>query len=168
MALFLFFLAPKEGSEKWIQWKKVLGIIIFLNQAFYWVSSISDGTFTLQESLPLHMCGFSQLMLFVFLAFDVRKGFSNSCFLGPFGRDPSIPHPCFVVRAHMALYPSVLSGTQLCGLGPYLPYGSRGRKASFWHLLADYIDNKYCWVYNDGYQCSPWFKLLVCESATTG
>ena len=56
MALFLFFLAPKEGSEKWTQWKKGLGIIIFLNQAFYWVSSISDGTFTLQESLPLCTC----------------------------------------------------------------------------------------------------------------
>lgn len=67
MAVFLFFLAPKEGSKKWIQWKKILGIIIFLNQAFYWVSSISDGTFTLQESLPLHMCGVSQLMLFAFL-----------------------------------------------------------------------------------------------------
>jgi uncharacterized membrane protein YwaF len=94
MALFLFFLAPKEGSEKWIQWKKVLGIIIFLNQAFYWVSSISDGTFTLQESLPLHMCGVSQLMLFAFLAFDVRKVFPILVFWGPFRRDPSIPHPC--------------------------------------------------------------------------
>ena len=85
MGLFLFYLAPKEGSEKWIQWKKLLGIIIFLNQAFYWVSSISDGTFTLQESLPLHMCGFSQLMLFAFLAFDVRKVFPILVFWGPLG-----------------------------------------------------------------------------------
>ena len=85
MALFLFFLAPKEGSEKWIQWKKVLGTIIFSNQAFYWVSSISDGTFTLQESLPLHMCGFSQLMLFAFLVFDVRKVFPILVFWGPLG-----------------------------------------------------------------------------------
>ena len=85
MAVFLFFLAPKEGSKKWIQWKKILGIIIFLNQAFYWVSSISDGTFTLQESLPLHMCGVSQLMLFAFLVFDVRKVFPILVFWGPLG-----------------------------------------------------------------------------------
>ena len=85
MTLFLFFLAPKQGSEKWTQWKKILGIIIFLNQAFYWVSSISDGTFTLQESLPLHMCGVSQLMLFAFLVFDVRKVFPILVFWGPLG-----------------------------------------------------------------------------------
>jgi hypothetical integral membrane protein (TIGR02206 family) len=138
MALFLFFLAPKEGTEKWVQWKKVLGIIIFLNQAFYWVSSISDGTFTLHESLPLHMCGFSQLMLFVFLCFDVRKVFPILVFWGPLGgiqafltpalsSEPTWPYILQFYLAHsfVVLVPIYL----MVRGGEKLPSGT------FWHTI---------------------------------
>ena len=38
----------------------------------------------------------------------------------------------------MALYPSVLPGTQLCGFGSYLPYGSGGERlpsGTFWRTI---------------------------------
>ena len=85
MALLFFVAAPRAGDQIWSKWKKILGVIIFLNQAFYWFMAISEGIFTLKESLPLHMCGISQLLLFAFLTFDVRKVFPILVFWGPLG-----------------------------------------------------------------------------------
>ena len=85
MALVLFFIAPRVGSKNWDHWKKYLGWAIFLNQSFYWAMAISEGTFNIEKSLPLHMCGISQLMLFSFLVFDVRRIFPILVFWGPLG-----------------------------------------------------------------------------------
>ncbi len=85
LGLVLFFLAPRLGNSNWPQWKKTLGIIIFLNQSIYWAMALIDGKFTLDESLPLHMCGISQLMLFAFLTFELRIVFPILVFWGPLG-----------------------------------------------------------------------------------
>ena len=85
MGLLLFFAAPRLGNPRWPNWKKMLGILIFLNQALYWFMAISEGIFTLEESLPLHMCGISQILLFIYLTFDVRKVFPILVFWGPLG-----------------------------------------------------------------------------------
>ena len=85
MALLFFVAAPRAGDQIWSKWKKILGVMIFLNQAFYWFMAISEGIFTLEESLPLHMCGISELLLFAYLTFDVRKVFPILVFWGPLG-----------------------------------------------------------------------------------
>ena len=85
MALFFMLLAPTNKHKQWKQWRRVLGWTIFIHQVFGIGLSIAIGRFTVENSLPLHMCNLSQILLFLHLAWDVPWALPVVTFWGPLG-----------------------------------------------------------------------------------
>jgi len=85
MAVGFIGFAPKHTSSVWPKWQKILGWIIFIHQVFGIATAVYEGTFTVQNSLPLHMCSFSQLLLFLHLVYDIKWAFVVVTFWGPLG-----------------------------------------------------------------------------------
>lgn len=81
----LFFFAPKQGHRHFERWQPILGWIIFINQILYWLMAIMDDRFFLHTSLPLHLCGLSQLLLFAHLVLKQHWAFPVVAFWGPLG-----------------------------------------------------------------------------------
>lgn len=85
LGTFLFVFAPKQGGKSFQAWLPLLGWMIFINQTLYWLMAILEGRFFLSTSLPIHLCGISQLLLFAHLTFKQKWAFPLVAFWGPLG-----------------------------------------------------------------------------------
>ena len=83
--VLFFTLAPSKNHPKFEGWQKALGWIILANQSWYWIMALSDGSFNVRESLPLHMCGLSQFLLFAYLVLKQKWALPLVAFWCPLG-----------------------------------------------------------------------------------
>ena len=93
MSVVLFCVMPSQKSRYYDRANRGLGIVIFLNQAWYWVMAFNDQIVTVQESLPLHMCSITQLLLFALLTWRQTWVFTMVLFWGPIGGIQAILTP---------------------------------------------------------------------------
>lgn len=59
------FYAVKNGFEKQYRWS--LAAIFIIREIFLYAYKANEGQFTLQDSLPLHLCGISYICMTIFL-----------------------------------------------------------------------------------------------------
>ena len=97
VGIFFFVFAPKQEDKSFQAWLPVLGWVIFIHQALYWLMAILEQRFTLSASLPLHLCGMSQLLLFAYLSLKQKWAFPLVAFWGPLGGIMGILTPALFV-----------------------------------------------------------------------
>ena len=68
--LFFFAFAPRIGHPQRKQWERGLGWAILLNQVWATAMLMLDGDYLIAKHLPLHMCSFTQVLLFLHLVMD--------------------------------------------------------------------------------------------------
>ena len=81
----LFFFAPRVGDPRMTKWEKFLGWFTLANLVWYTVMALFDGIYMVEESLPLHMCSFSQVLLFIHLVYKKDWAFQLLAYWGPLG-----------------------------------------------------------------------------------
>ncbi len=81
----LFFLVPRQGEDKMEKWEKFLGWFMLGLLLWYQGMTMIDGIWMKEESLPLHMCSFSQILLFIHLVYKKDWAFQLVAFWGPLG-----------------------------------------------------------------------------------
>lgn len=85
VALFFWFIAPQVGSPRLSSFERGLGLFIALNYGFYHGAAVLRGEWTVQDSLPLHMCNLTQLMLIWHLFTGQKWAFHIAAVWGPLG-----------------------------------------------------------------------------------
>ena len=83
--VLLWWVAPRTGSPHLKTFEKGLAVFIALNYAFYHVSAAVLGDWSVQDSLPFHMCNLTQLMLIWHLLTGQQWAFRISAIWGPLG-----------------------------------------------------------------------------------
>jgi hypothetical integral membrane protein (TIGR02206 family) len=83
--LFLWLVAPGADRPSSKAFEKGLAYFIALNYGFYHVSAALRGEWTLQDSLPLHMCNLTQLLLIWHLLSGQQWAFRIAAVWGPLG-----------------------------------------------------------------------------------
>lgn len=83
--LFFFAFAPRLGHPQRKQWERGLGWAILLNQLWSTAMLMLDGDYLIARHLPLHMCSFTQVLLFLHLVMDKQWAFTLSAYWGPLG-----------------------------------------------------------------------------------
>jgi hypothetical integral membrane protein (TIGR02206 family) len=106
--------------------------------AWNWVMLLSDGNFTVAESLPLHMCYFSELLLFAYLTWKQDWAFPIVVFWGPLGSIQALLTPAlmtdalrYVLQFYLAHSLSVLVPIYLMVHG-----GRRIPQNAFWRIIG--------------------------------
>ena len=137
LGLGLFYWAPRKGHPALEKWLSLVGVVILLNLVLYWALSIHDGIFTLADSLPLHMCGISQILLFVHLTLKKKWAFPLAAFWGPLGGIFAFIIP--TIRSHEWIYIAqfYLSHSAVVLVPIYLLVrcGRRLPRGAFWRTI---------------------------------
>lgn len=81
----LWFVAPGANRPSSKAFEKGLAYFIAANYAFYHISAAVRSEWTLQDSLPLHMCNLTQLMLIWHLLSGQQWPFRIAAVWGPLG-----------------------------------------------------------------------------------
>jgi len=95
LAFILFFcaFAPRIAHPRRKQWERGLGWAILLNQVWVTAMLMLDGDYLIAKHLPLHMCSFTQILLFLHLVMDKQWAFTVSALWGPLGGIQAILTP---------------------------------------------------------------------------
>lgn len=135
----LFFLAPRVGDEKMAKWEKFLGWFTLANLLWYQGMALLAGVWMKEESLPLHMCSFSQVLLFIHLIYKKDWAFQLLAFWGPLGGIQAFLTPAletdptfgFVLQFYLAHGLVVLAPIYLMVHG-----GRRLEKGGVWRVIG--------------------------------
>ena len=138
LALFLFLLAPRKGNPIFDRWLSALGWIIFLNMVWNYVMLLSEGRFTVAESLPLHMCGFSELLLFAYLTCKQDWAFPIVVFWGPLGSIQAILTPALniLTPGHILQFYLAHSAAVVVPIYLMVHGGRRIPRNAFWCIFV--------------------------------
>lgn len=135
----LFWLAPRESEPKMAKWEKTLGWMILANLAWYTLMALWDGVYRADESLPIHMCGMSQILLFLHLVLKKKWAFPIVVFWGPLGGIQAFLTPAleteptlgYVLQFYLAHASVVVVPVYLMVYG-----GRRIPRKSFWRVIG--------------------------------
>lgn len=142
LALFFigfFGFAPRAGHPKFAQWEKILGWTILANQSWYWVMALADGSFTVRESLPLHMCSFSQFLLFAHLVLKQKWALPLVAFWGPLGGIQAFLTPALessTTIGYVTQFYTAHSSVVVVPLYLIVRGGSRLPRNLFWRVIG--------------------------------
>ena len=139
LVLGLFFLALRVGSPRMERWEKTLGWLTLANLLWYQGMAVAAGVWMKEESLPLHMCSFSQVLLFIHLVLKKDWAFQLVTFWGPLGGIQAFLTPAheteptfgFVTQFYLAHGLVVLAPIYLMVHG-----GRRLAKGVYWKVIV--------------------------------